>query len=568
MPVIPFGEYRPDVSDYQAGTEQGILNVVPRADGFGPVPSLAAISAALGSQCLGAFEANKSDGSAVVFAGTSTDLYLLDNTAFTWSKVSISGGYSAVSSGELWQFVQFNSLVIAVQGNAVPQVFNVASDTLFSNLAGSPPQSRYIAVVGRFVVLSGLVSTPNAIQWSGLNDVNGTNSWTPGINSADLQTFPDGGFVRGVTGIGQSGGIIFQDSIIRQMTYLPGDPRVFDLSQKLAEGLGIYGPYSLVKAGSTVLFFSLKGFQKIDGNGLTPIGRERVDRTFYADLDVSNLGLFMGVSDPRSSRVLWVYKSVNGVAGQFDKGEIYDTVLDKFTPVRFSGEFLFSIAQPGLTLEALDAFLPGAMNVTGAANNGSGLIRIAVTSTAALSGRTYISIQNTVGTTEANGNWFFTLIDGTHIDLIGSAFVHTYVSGGLIGGSLDALNGSLDDFPAASVPELAAFDASHLLNFFHGPNLEATLQTAEQGTDGARIKEKKGVRPITDSPLVLSSASARENLQQTAAFGTESGLNPVGICNMIVDTRYSRFKCRIPAGTVWTFINGIEPASLSAGGKR
>jgi hypothetical protein len=37
---------------------------------------------------------------------------------------------------------------------------------------------------------------------------------------------------------------------------------------------------------------------------------------------------------------------------------------------------------------------------------------------------------------------------------------------------------------------------------------------------------------------------------------------------MLVDTRYSRFKCRIPAATVWTFINGVEPLDLKATGKR
>lgn len=569
MPVIPFGEYRPDVSDYQASTENGILNVVPRGDGYGPFPSLSAISAALGAQCMGAFEATKTDGSVVIFAATSTQIFLFNNTTFAWSNVSLgAGSYSALSAGENWQFAQFNNLVIAVQGNAVPQVFDVSSSTAFANLAGSPPQARYITVIGRFVVLSGLLSNPNAVQWSGLNDVNGATSWTPGINSADIQTFPDGGFVRGVAPIGFSGGAIFQDTIVRQMTYLPGDPRVFDLSVKMAEGLGLYGPYSLVRSGSTILFFSLKGFQKVDGGGLAPIGRERVDRTFLADLDVSSLGLFQGVADPRSSRVLWVYKSVNGQAGQFDKALLYDVVLDKFTPLRFSGEFLFSMGQPGITLEGYDAFLPGAMAVTGAANNGSGLIRIAVASTAALVGRTYITIQSVVGTTEANGNWFFTIVDGTHIDLTGSAFVNAYVSGGTIGGSVDAMTTSYDSIQNASVAELAAFDASHKLNFFRGPNLEATLQTAEQGTDGKRIKEKKGVRPITDSPVVFASASARENLQQTAVFGGESGLNPVGICNMVLDTRYSRFKCRVPAGTSWSFINGIEPASLKAAGKR
>jgi hypothetical protein len=34
-----------------------------------------------------------------------------------------------------------------------------------------------------------------------------------------------------------------------------------------------------------------------------------------------------------------------------------------------------------------------------------------------------------------------------------------------------------------------------------------------------------------------------------------------------MDTRYTRMKCRIPAGTAWTFINGVEP-DISQTGKR
>jgi hypothetical protein len=49
--------------------------------------------------------------------------------------------------------------------------------------------------------------------------------------------------------------------------------------------------------------------------------------------------------------VLWVYKSVNGATNQFDKALIYDPVLDRFSSARFSGEFLFLMSQPGVTLE-------------------------------------------------------------------------------------------------------------------------------------------------------------------------------------------------------------------------
>lgn len=494
MPLIPFGEYKPDVSDYEAQSERSIINVVPRGDGYGPFPGLAAISQSLGLQCRGAFSAYKTDGSVVVFAATATDIYQLNNTTFAWSKVSKAGGpYAAVTAADQWQFVQFNNLVIAVQANVVPQVFDISTSTAFADLAGAPPQARYIGIVGKFVILTGLLSNPARLQWSGLNDVNGPNSWTPGVNSSDVQDLADGGFCRGIAG-GESG-VVLQDTIIRRMIYLPGDPRVFQI-EKIAEGLGMYGPYSLIRSGSTVFFYSLKGFHRIDPGGVpVPIGRERVDRTFFTDLDAANLQLFIGIADPRSSRIMWVYKSVNGAVNQFDKALCYDPVLDRFTPLKISGEFVFTMAQPGITLEALDVLAPG--------------------------------------------------------------------------GSLDAMTQSLDSFQSAIVPEMAAFNGGHVLNFFRGPNLEATLETAEQGTDGKRVKLKVGFRPVSDAPAVYGSASRRENLQSAAVAGAERIQNgKTGICNMLLDTRYSRFKCRIPAGAVWTFINGVEPADFKATGKR
>src|SRR5512139_571265 len=200
MPIKSFGEYRPDVSDYEGQHTNTILNVEPRGDGYGPVKDLTAFSATLGSAARGMFNARKSDGTTAIFAGTSAaKLYLLNNTDQTWTDVSVtstagSSTYSALSAGANWQFAQFNKYVIAVQQNTAPQVYSLTTSTAFIDLAGSPPQAAYIAVVNRFLVLSGIIS-PNVyrIQWSDLDSV---TNWTTG--QADFQDLPDGGIVRGV----------------------------------------------------------------------------------------------------------------------------------------------------------------------------------------------------------------------------------------------------------------------------------------------------------------------------------------------------------------------------------
>src|SRR6185437_7267105 len=158
MTFLQYAEYKPDVSDYEGETTRNVLNVIPRGDGYGPFPSFSPYTSGLPSACRGAFYALKSDGTVVTFAGTSTKLYKLDNTDFTWTDVSIGGGtYSALSSSAQWQFAQTGNLVFATQANAPLQVFDLTASTAFANALGSPPQAAYISVVGRFLVLSGLL---------------------------------------------------------------------------------------------------------------------------------------------------------------------------------------------------------------------------------------------------------------------------------------------------------------------------------------------------------------------------------------------------------------------------
>jgi hypothetical protein len=566
MPLMPWGVWTPDVVDYEGAASHNILNVLPRGDGYGPFQDFAALTSALPAACRGAFYALKSDGTVVIFAGTSDRLYQLNNTDFTWKNVSLPatctisiatpavvtytntfaandpivfattgalptgivagttyyvsatslsgssfkisatpGGavintsgsqsgvqsvtsiYSALVSTAQWQFAQTGNLVFATQANVVLQVFDLSSAAAFSVALGSPPQAAYISVVGRFLVLSGLLSFPYRIQWSGLNSFNAAASWTSGTNSSDFQDFPDGGIVRGVAG-GEFG-TVFQDQAIRRMSYIPGSSLIFQI-ERVTQDMGLYAPYSIIRAGSTIYFYANQGFFKIDPAGVPQqIGRERVDRTFLTDLDKTNLQLFMGVADPRTTRIYWAYKSVSGSTGLYDKILGYDTVLDKFFQLSMSGEILIGVSPTGTTLESLDS----------------------------------------------------------------------------ISSSLDALLVSLDSFATAVQPQIAQFGPLHKLGFFTGNNLEATLESGEQGTSGTEIFIN-GFRPVTDATTVYGSVSWRQALNATPTIGTEIAMNSrTGYVNLRREARYIRIKQRIPAGTIWTYAAGLEPDPAPSG---
>lgn len=567
--LVAFEEWAPDIESIGNKTSQVMLNVYPRKDGFGPFQSFEAFTDALPSASRGFFFARKSDGSIVVFAGTSTELYRLDNTTFEWENVS-KATYSPLVATDNWQFVQFNDFVIAVQVNTPPQKFVLSSSTDFVDLAGSPPQAAFVAIVGFFVVLTGLLSDPRRAQWS---DLGAPETWTAGVGLSDYQDMSDGGNCINLSG-GDAFGVLFQQESIRSITYAPGSSVVFQIA-RISTQETLFANNSIINVGDRTFYCGAAGFKMIVGSGSPqPIGKERVDRTFFADVDTSNLQLIIGASDPTSTRVYWAYKSMQGAADAFDKVLLYDYALNEWAQLEISGQWLGSLARPGLTLEQLDAIVSGALTVTGAANNGAGLIRLALNATSSaffdIAGQNFIVVQG-INPAYMNGTWRVSIIDATHIDIIGTqdggappAFAAAYVSGGKIGGSLDTLPFSLDSISKASVAKLAAFDTSNKLGFFTGPNLEAVMETGDADPKG-RTVEINGLWGQTDCADALLSVGMRMSPAEAITYSTETPLDDQGWAEAYVETRYARGRMRCPAGSAWTYAQGIAPDVSLAG---
>lgn len=172
--------------------------------------------------------------------------------------------------------------------------------------------------------------------------------------------------------------------------------------------------------------------------------------------------------------------------------------------------------------------------ITGAANNGSGLIRLAMASTASFTTGDQVYVQSVNGTYEANGVWIITVVDGTHIDLQGSTFTHAYTSGGVIGlekgehyGSnmLGVLHGgySATGFKAvgASLDQVSVISGAsvktkainalvyHSLDAVQGSSYDAALMiSAEYGASaggkyGILFGDMFGAAPLASSATVL-----------------------------------------------------------------
>jgi hypothetical protein len=567
--TFPFPEWSPDVAQLGTGVSGTMSGVVPRADGYGPFKSLEEFTQALPAGCRGYFFARRSDGSIAIFAGTSTRLYLLDNSTFAWTDVSKGGAaYSTLVTNSNWQFRQFNDLVIAVQVNTVPQKFTLSSSSAFADLGGSPPQAAFIAIVNRFVVLTGLLSATRRIQWS---DLDAPETWTAGTGLADYQDLPDGGTVKAVAG-GDMYGAVFQDESIRTITYSPGSATTFQIT-RLSTQDTLYAQYSPVEINGRIYFISAQGFKVIEPGGVPkPIGKERVDRTFFADVDTANLQLIVGCADPQSTRLYWSYKSGQGQAGLFDKVMCFDPAIGqngRWTLLPIVGEYLASLARPGLTLEQLDAIAPTPLNVTGTGAGTAGRVRLTLNALSNadfnIVGQNFIRVYDVGGTVEANGTWAFNVIDATHIDLIGTTFANAWTSGGHIGGSLDALPFSLDSISTASIAALSAFNSDHKAGFFTGANIEAIMETSEQDLEGDMVFISS-IQPITDAVDMLCSVGGRITIKQAVSYTAETAMDDAdGSCGVLIETRYARVRARVPAASEWTYARAVQPEAVLAG---
>lgn len=564
--VVPFGAYRPDLTDLGSDSSSIVSGVVPRGDGYGPFKDFVSFTQALPDDCRGFFFSRRGDGSIAVFAGTSDRLYLLNNTTFDWEDVSQGGiAYGALVPEANWRFGQFNEFIIAVQINTVPQKYVLTAGGTFVDLAGSPPQAGHIAIVNRFVVLTGLLSDPRRAHWS---DLDAPETWTAGVGLCDYQDFPDGGVCHAISG-GDAYGVIFQDEAIRSLTYAPGSAVVFQIARISTQDT-LYAQYSVINAGTRTFFLSAQGFKVIVAGGEpVSIGKDQVDATFFADVDSNALNLVIGAVDPTATRVYWAYKSIAGQTGLFDKMLCFDWSVKErpWSIVPMSGQYLGYLAKPGLTLEGLDAIAPGGLTVLGAADNGAGLIRLELdaisTPEFSIAGQNFIVVQG-IDPDYMNGTWVVNIIDATHIDLVGSTYAAPWVSGGRIGGSLDALPFSLDSISVAAIAQLAMVGPDRTMGFFAGENIEAVLETPEPDGLGTMVFVAALI-PMTDSPDALCSVGYRFTPSAAVQYTAETLVNGEGECPQVIEARYCKGRLRIPAGSVWRYARGIRPDVSAAG---
>lgn len=371
--LLTIADYAPDLPPNNSrGASSNVVNLFPRTkESWGPVGTLSPYSSnGLASQCLGAMTAIDTGADNFLFCGDATSLYELAPGSSAFANVSKVAGYSLAVS-EKWNFTQYGNRVIgAAQGQNL-QSFVLGSSTLFADLAAAAPQARYIATIKDFVMVGNTFdgtngAQPQRVQWCAIDD---PTTWpTQGSTTeaqllAGSQIIPgDQGWIQGVVGnLGTADGAVFFERGISRIVF-QGSPTVFAFQP--AEGVrGTPAPKSIAQLGALVYYLGEDGFYAFDGSTSTPIGVDRVDKTFWATVNTSYLYNVVGAVDPINRLVMWLYPSNSASDGTPDSLLVYNWTLDKWGFAQISADYIFRAVTQGYSLDSLDGYASGAYNL-------------------------------------------------------------------------------------------------------------------------------------------------------------------------------------------------------------
>jgi hypothetical protein len=342
---LTFGEWMPDQPSV-SGALTDAKNVVSQAIGYGPFPTPERFSTSAAAENLTSlYAAKQPNGNTALFAAGSSKIYTVSGVgAITEVKSGMTTG-----TDDKVRFTQFGKTVISANNSQKLQAWTLGTSTSFADLAANAPIAKYITVVRDFVVVANTYESSAQqqyrVRWSAINN---ETDWTEDVTTqSDYQDIPDGGQIVGIRG-GEFG-LVFLERAIHRMSYV-GTPFIFQFDN-ISRGKGCMVAGSIAQYQGITFFLSDDGFYMCDGQNVTPIGAEKVDRFFIEDASDSDYGTMSAAVDPIRKLVIWNYKSVNGTRNLL----IYNFKTQKWTYADANTDYLAEASTSSVTLEQLDS---------------------------------------------------------------------------------------------------------------------------------------------------------------------------------------------------------------------
>jgi hypothetical protein len=225
----------------------------------------------------------------------------------------------------------------------------MGTSSLFADLAGSPPTAQLCTVVRDFVVLANDANSPHEVIWSGFED---STTWTSNVKQSDSQTLQDNGIITAITG--GDVGYVFQQHQITRMSYV-GPPLYFQF-EAVVQARGCAASGSCLNLGGNIFFWDGNGFFLFDGNTTTPIGAEKIDNWFSANLAPNTQQYISSSFDASNKLILWSFVS-NAASDRTTPDSIlaFHWPSQRWSYILQKHDMIFHGLTQGTTLEGLNS---------------------------------------------------------------------------------------------------------------------------------------------------------------------------------------------------------------------
>lgn len=517
MPILPFGEWLPDGPALANPGTVVATNVVPRTPtSYGPMLSPVPYNAPpLPDRICGSYGYRNAAGTVFNFAATASRIYVQQTGATAFADVS---GPSAPYSTEpppdgYWQMTSFGRRLIATNYDDPIQTMMMGVDTALSDLAANAPRARYCAVIRDFLMVGNIVDVRDGalmhrLAWPAIGDPTNWPVW--GTDTAiqlqsdyqDLEQTDLGAITQVVGGhLSAADGCAFCERGIYRIQY-QGSPKIFSFD--VAEG-----------SAGTDASLSVVTRRLVDSSGIARA------TCFYLGSD----GFY--AFDGQASVSIGGQKVDRFFFSDLDVKHLRD-VQGTYDPTR---KLIFWFYH-------------------GLQNNGW-------------------YNRCLVFNWELN-RW--SLLDLTPSPVEWAEAV-SYSTAGYnldqmdVLGNLDSLQYSLDSrIWTDGNPMLGWFDSAHTQNFTTGPALPATVETSEtQAFPGQRTRVINS-RPLHDAQVPATVAvGVRETTRQPVVYRASVAENILGECPQRTTGRYTRYQVRLPPGSGFQFLQGVDVTARPEG---
>jgi hypothetical protein len=159
--------------------------------------------------------------------------------------------------------------------------------------------------------------------------------------------------VRKIVG-GEYAVILCENSIYRA-TYV-GSPIIFQFDE-VEPNRGCASQGSVTNIGNSIFYLSDEGFYMFNGNTSIPIGANKVDKYFWADIDQNYLYRITSVIDPINKIVFWSYPGTGSSSGTPNKIIAYNWQVQKWALIDQEAEIICKSMTEGYTIETIDALI-------------------------------------------------------------------------------------------------------------------------------------------------------------------------------------------------------------------